>query len=449
MDEISYKLLYNLPERAIEILTNIYNRAISDGHIPQEWKLISLIPIPKQHTDNKQIHFRPIAISCIRKVLEIIIADKIQHYLLHNNLWPEHQKGFKEGSGTIHSLVTLITDIQIAMIKNEKIEAIFLDIQKAYDNVDITILIQNLKEYKLPDKLLFFLYKLLTDRRVTISHTEVKEYRSADIGLVQGSPLSPILFTLYTAKIAKIQERGIRTLQYADDIVIYRRISKEEEDKTKFQRTINSTIAWLKTHNLEVNLKKSHYIIFNNRRGKNQLFSIEIIGTKIMMETHTKFLGVILDEHLKWDKHCNHILKKVVRAQRIITYLAGRWWGASLATLVNLYKGLIQPIIDYGSITINYLQKDKQKIQSIIYQILKNITGINGNPAYQALAVELQIMPHEFRARKLATNFLVKIYTNLNNRITPKLQYVCETLFNIKKWGSVSVIAINMNVVCY
>ena len=36
-------------------------------------------------------------------------------------------------------------------------------------------------------------------------------------------------------------------------------------------------------------------------------------------------------------------------------------------------------------------------------------------------------MPHEFRARKLAANFLVKIYTNLNNRITPKLQYVCES----------------------
>ena len=98
--------------------------------------------------------------------------------------------------------------------------------------------------------MLSFLYKLLTDRRVTISYTEFKEYRKADVGLVQGSPLSPILFTLYTAKIANIQERGIRVLQYADDIVIYRRISKEDEDNLKFQMTVNRTTAWLRTHNL-------------------------------------------------------------------------------------------------------------------------------------------------------------------------------------------------------
>ena len=77
----------------------------------------------RQHSNNK---FAANSImSCVRKVLEIIIADKIQHYLQHNNLWPEHQKGFKKGSSAIHSIGTLIIDIQIAMIKHEKLEAIF------------------------------------------------------------------------------------------------------------------------------------------------------------------------------------------------------------------------------------------------------------------------------------------------------------------------------------
>ena len=98
--------------------------------------------------------------------IRIIIAEKIQYHLQHN-LWPEHPKVFKKGSSTIHNMVTLITDIEIATTKHEKLETIFLNIKKAYDNVDITMLIQSLEEYKLPDNLLIFLYKLLPDRRVT------------------------------------------------------------------------------------------------------------------------------------------------------------------------------------------------------------------------------------------------------------------------------------------
>ena len=417
-----------MPNIAIDIIKDLYNFAIAYGYIPKEWKIMCLVPIPKQHADQNHItNLRPIAlISCIRKTLEIIIADKLQHHLQHNNLWPEHQNGFKKGGSTLHNLVLLVLDVQIALAKHENLEALFLGIKRPYDNVNITMPLNSLQEYKLPRKLMNFMQALLTERIVTIHTTQNKDYRTANVGLVQGSPLSPILFNLYTAKIAAIQEQGIRLLQYADDRVIYRTIPKQAVEDPKFQITVKRTTTRLRSYNLEVNPQKCHYIIFKDNRQKFLNLTTGISGTRIQNQKNLKFLGIYLDEHLQWERQMNHLLNKITVAQRIIVYLTGRWWGASAATLINIYKSLIQPIIDYGSITITYSQKDKRRLQSAIYKILKHITGVNGNPAYNALAVETQLMPPDIRAQKLAVIFLTKIYTNINNRITPKVQYIQE-----------------------
>ena len=92
-DEISYSLLYHLPENAINILTKFYNYAISNNYIPEEWKTVQIIPIPKPHKVLSIINnFRPIALlTYIIKILETIITDKLQHHLQKHNLWPRNQ----------------------------------------------------------------------------------------------------------------------------------------------------------------------------------------------------------------------------------------------------------------------------------------------------------------------------------------------------------------------
>lgn len=372
--------------------------------------------------------FRPIALlSCIRKVLEIIISDKLHHHLQHNNLWPENQYGFKKGGSTLHNLAILVTDIHIAFLKNECIEAIFLDIKRAYDNVDINILMPILQELKIPIKLLYFLKNLLSDRYLSISeqYQEVP-HRIANLGLAQGSPLSPLLYNIYTSKLTEQMELGVKVLQYADDVIIYRRIAKLNLKEPTFQNTITRCIEWFRKHNLEINPNKCHYMIFSKRKQNTINQNINISGIRIQPSKTVKFLGLILDEHLRWDKHAEYIISKLGKTKRIFSFLAGRWWGAALPTLLTIYKHLIRPIIDYGSIVISYRMKEKTKLRSILYQILKTITGINGNPDFKALEVETNIIPYELRTKMLANNFLFRIFSNTNNRITPKLQYIYE-----------------------
>mgnify|MGYP000079475738 CR=1 FL=1 len=62
-----------------------------------------------------------------------------------------------------------------------------------------------------------------------------KIHRITNLGLIQGSPLSPILYNIYTADITQIQEIDVKILQYADDVVMYRRISKQQLEKTYFK----------------------------------------------------------------------------------------------------------------------------------------------------------------------------------------------------------------------
>ena len=71
---------------------------------------------------------------------------------------------------------------------------------------------------------------------------------------------------------------------------------------------IVKVVDWLKINKLSLNLKKTHFIIFRKSRQKlnleNELF---IGGIKIEMKTHTKFLGVLVDQHLTFEEHCKFI----------------------------------------------------------------------------------------------------------------------------------------------
>lgn len=135
---------------------------------------------------------------------------------------PEFQFGFRRGKSVDDSLAILSTEIRLAFTRISKLGAIFLDIKGAFDNVNPVLLIEILNQLDLPQKIVKFIHSVISDRYLSgYMAGDFVGREKATCGLPQGSSLSPILYSLYTAFLTRDLPEGVSVLYYADDIVVY------------------------------------------------------------------------------------------------------------------------------------------------------------------------------------------------------------------------------------
>ena len=82
---------------------------------------------------------------------------------------------------------------------------------------------------------------------------------------------------------------------------------------------VNNELAkidiWLKVNKLSLNLTKTNFTIFHPRQKKvNVNVPLTLENTVIKQVTETKFLGVLIDQHLSWKPHIDSSQKKFRKA---------------------------------------------------------------------------------------------------------------------------------------
>lgn len=201
LDGIDYRIIRAFPDNAKEILLTIFNRIFVSHSFPNEWKRFLVFSIPKQ---GENLNFRPISLaSCLCKILERMIANRVSWFFEHHNLSLGSQFGFRRGRGCTDNLAILHTNIQLGFESNSSILASFLDIKAAYDNVVPTILLQRLVNLGIFPNILAFIYSSTAERQVHCKFEKIDEIRWAFKGLPQGSILSQLLYNIYVAELEK------------------------------------------------------------------------------------------------------------------------------------------------------------------------------------------------------------------------------------------------------
>jgi hypothetical protein len=98
---------------------------------------------------------------------------------------------------------------------------LLLDVSGAFDNVSHKRLLYNLRKRQLPLEIIEWIASYLKDRR---SKTKLQEGTGPEFsihtGILQGSPLSPILYLFYNADLLEIGGEEDLTTGYIDDISI-------------------------------------------------------------------------------------------------------------------------------------------------------------------------------------------------------------------------------------
>ena len=175
LDGISSKLIKIIEPAIIKPLTLLINQVLNTGIFPDELKIAKVIPLFKKDDPTLLENHRPISLlSTIAKVMEKIIFTQLSSYFNEHKLIFDNQYGFRPKHSTEYAALELVDRIITQMDKKETPINIFLDLSKAFDTIDHTILLAKLRYYGIHDTALLLLKSYLNNRKQYVEFEDTR-----------------------------------------------------------------------------------------------------------------------------------------------------------------------------------------------------------------------------------------------------------------------------------
>ena len=126
------------------VLTMLFNKCFEEGNFPKPFKIAAITPLHKEGDKSKPENYRPISLlPIIGKIFEFLIFDRIKNYIEKFKILKANQLGLRSNHNTTDAIVSLLEDIRMNKQNNaNEIKVTFLDLEKAFDNVDHHILLE-------------------------------------------------------------------------------------------------------------------------------------------------------------------------------------------------------------------------------------------------------------------------------------------------------------------
>ena len=409
MDTISSKIWKVFYERFDYIIVHLYNLILTTSVYPQDWKIATVVPIPKVANATKPGELRPISLLPLPgKVLEHHIHDNIQDYLDREHLLTKFQNGFRKQHSTQQTIFRYTTDLLQYNNSNLTSIATYIDFKKAFDTVNHKLLLSKLEKYGLGPKTHKLLTNYLSNRKQSTVINGIKSsIESVSFGVPQGSVVGPQLFSIFINDVVD-HVKNSKIQMYADDIFLYNTIDNNYGD---FLLDLQNVANWCQGNELTMNIDKTKYQIFPKNRHTN----VETIADNYQVHISTeslkhvklyKYLGVEIDNQLSMKQHAKNILKtgshKLYMLRHIRKVL-------TLHAAVLVFKSVFLGVLDYGSIFVSSIPEDmKGNIQTLQNNALRCCLNIMDPRDANVIAIHRLVNVLLFKER-LILNLLLCI----------------------------------------
>ena len=311
-DKISNDMLIHLGPLAKKKLLQIFNASWKSGKIPTIWKKAIMIPIPKPGKPRSQVDsYRPISLtSCVCKLMERIVNNRLMWILESENLLADEQAGFRKCRSTEDQIAYIAQEIEDGFQEKKSTTVVWVDLEKAFDKVWKEGLILKLQNTHVSHRMLNWITEYLTNRKALVKMQGIRS-NTATIhnGVPQGGVLSPTLFLIFINDLLQIIPRKVKGSMYADDLAL---LSTEEytgTSKIRLQDALTNLNLWSNEWGMTINSKKTTYTIFS-LSTKQQSIKLTLDKKVLEKNDNPTYLGVTFDPRLTWRNQIDNAQKK-------------------------------------------------------------------------------------------------------------------------------------------
>jgi hypothetical protein len=223
IDGVSPASLVFLEDSTCRLLLDFFNEIWQTGLLPDSWSMIRVVLHFKGKGSDPYCadNYRGLGIGAVlEKVLSLMMMKRLESFLLRTKALHCSQGGFLPHRGPPEQVFSLSEAVRAALKRDAKFSAsvrpvhlCFLDIEKAYDSVQHVKLWSRCAELGIGGRFLSTLQAMYSGKQARLDvNGELLAPQDIECGVLQGNPLSPLLFNIYIDPVLHKIEQAARQL---------------------------------------------------------------------------------------------------------------------------------------------------------------------------------------------------------------------------------------------